>query len=120
MSPKRIVQVSLHLLLGIYAFFQMRITRKEVERISALGEDSYQSMVDAYRRRTTRRKLGALRDWEWKEGMRRVDCLGEGWWWWGVWVTYPYYNDGDDNLEGTPWRLNLGLVNPAYRNVINI
>ncbi|KAI6033509.1 hypothetical protein BKA83DRAFT_4486599 [Pisolithus microcarpus] len=28
----------------------------------------------------------------------------------GVWVTYPYHNDGDhDNLEGTPWRLNVEL-----------
>ncbi|KIK15282.1 hypothetical protein PISMIDRAFT_687393 [Pisolithus microcarpus 441] len=69
-------------------------------------------MVDAYRRRTTQRELGALRDWEWREGMRRVDCLGEGRWWWDEWVTYPYHNDGDHrNLDGTSWGLNLGLVN---------
>ncbi|KIK16052.1 hypothetical protein PISMIDRAFT_32402, partial [Pisolithus microcarpus 441] len=72
------------LLAGIYAFFQTRVTRAEVEGISALGEDNYQSIVDAYRRRTTQRELGASRDWEWRVGMRRVDCLGEGRWWWGV------------------------------------
>ncbi|KIK16036.1 hypothetical protein PISMIDRAFT_40307, partial [Pisolithus microcarpus 441] len=98
------------LLAGIYAFFQTRVTRAEVDCISSLGRDNYQAMVDAYRQRTTRRELGALRDWEWREGVRRVDCLGEGRWWWGVWVSYPYYNDGDDNLHGPPWRLHLGLV----------
>ncbi|KAI6033630.1 hypothetical protein BKA83DRAFT_1805288 [Pisolithus microcarpus] len=108
------------LLAGIYAFFQSRVTRAEVDRISSLGRDNYRSMVDAYRRRTTRRELGALRDWEWREGMRRVDCLGEGRWWWGAWLIYPYYNDGDDNLEGTPWRLHLGLMDSAHRNVIHI
>ncbi|KAI6033635.1 hypothetical protein BKA83DRAFT_276854 [Pisolithus microcarpus] len=108
------------LLAGIYAFFRTHVTRAEVDRISSLGRDNYRSMVDAYRRRTTRRDLGALRDWEWREGMRRVDCLGEGRWWWGVWVTYPYHNDGDDNLDGPPWRLHLGLVDSAHRNVINI
>ncbi|KAI6033647.1 hypothetical protein BKA83DRAFT_4042985 [Pisolithus microcarpus] len=108
------------LLAGIYAFFQTRVTRAEVDRISSLGRDNYRSMVDAYRRRTTWRDLGALRDWEWREGMRRVDCLGEGRWWWGVWVSYPYYNDGDDNLHGPPWRLHLGLVDPAHRNIIHM
>ncbi|KAI5991925.1 hypothetical protein EDD15DRAFT_2549481, partial [Pisolithus albus] len=98
------------LLAGIYAFLQTRVTRAEVDRISALGEENYQSMVDAYRRRTTRRELGALRDWEWREGVRRVDCLGEGRWWWGAWMTYPYHNDGDSNLDGPRWRLSLGLV----------
>ncbi|KAI6033618.1 hypothetical protein PISMIDRAFT_686581 [Pisolithus microcarpus 441] len=53
--------------------------------------------------------------------MRRVDCLGQGRWWSGVWVTYPYHNDdidGDgDNSDAMPWRLNLGLVDPAYRNI---
>ncbi|KAI5991870.1 hypothetical protein EDD15DRAFT_2197311 [Pisolithus albus] len=46
------------LLAGIYAFFQTRITRAEVDRISSLGRDSYRSMVDAYRWRTTQRDLG--------------------------------------------------------------
>ncbi|KIK12759.1 hypothetical protein PISMIDRAFT_120316, partial [Pisolithus microcarpus 441] len=92
------------LLADIYAFFQTRVTRAEVERISALGKDEYRSLVDAYRRRTTQRGLGVLRDWEWREGMKRVDCLGEGRWWWGVSVTYPYHNDDidGDNLDGMP------------------
>ncbi|KAI6033609.1 hypothetical protein PISMIDRAFT_32046, partial [Pisolithus microcarpus 441] len=75
------------LLAGIYAFFQTYLTRVEVEQISALGEDNYRSMMDAYRRRTTQRDLGALRDRKWRAGVRRVDCLGEGRWWWGAWVT---------------------------------
>ncbi|KAI5991931.1 hypothetical protein EDD15DRAFT_2274394 [Pisolithus albus] len=108
------------LLAGIYAFFQTRVTRAEVERISSLGEDNYRSMVDAYRRRTTQSDLGASRDWEWREGVRRVDCLGDGRWWWGAWVIYPYYNDGNSNLEGIPWRLLLGLMDSAHRNVIHI
>ncbi|KAI6100015.1 hypothetical protein EV401DRAFT_925360 [Pisolithus croceorrhizus] len=95
------------LLEGIYAFFQAHLTRAEVERISSLGEDNYRLLVDAYRKRTTQRQLGVLRDWEWREGMRRVDYLGDGRWWWGVWVTY--------NSDQT-WQLNLGLVNPAHRN----
>ncbi|KAI6120066.1 hypothetical protein EDD17DRAFT_1012609 [Pisolithus thermaeus] len=95
------------LLEGIYAFFQTHLTHAEVERISSLGEDNYRLLVDAYRKRTTQRQLGVLRDWEWREGMRRVDCLGDGRWWWGVWVTY--------NSNET-WQLNLGLVNPAHRN----
>ncbi|KIK18105.1 hypothetical protein PISMIDRAFT_31945, partial [Pisolithus microcarpus 441] len=105
--------ITIHdLLTGIYAFFQRHLMRAEVERISALGEDNYRSLVDAYRWRTTERELGVLRDWEWREGMRRVDCLGEGRWWWGVWVTYPYHDDNidGDNSDGMPWRLNLGLV----------
>ncbi|KAI6099001.1 hypothetical protein F5141DRAFT_404493 [Pisolithus sp. B1] len=31
-----------------------------------------------YTQTTTQRQLGVLRDWEWREGMRRVDCLGIG------------------------------------------
>ncbi|KAI6158320.1 hypothetical protein EDD17DRAFT_1012490 [Pisolithus thermaeus] len=95
------------LLEGIYAFFQTHLTRAEVERISSLGEDNYRLIVDAYRKRTTQRQLGALRNWEWREGMRRVDCLGDRRWWWGVWVTY--------NSDET-WQLNLGLVNSAHQN----
>ncbi|KAI6110779.1 hypothetical protein EDD16DRAFT_1710640 [Pisolithus croceorrhizus] len=95
------------LLEGIYAFFQTHLTRAEVEHISSLGEDNYRLLVEAYRNRTTQRQLGVLRDLEWREGMRRVDCLGDGRWWWGVWVTY--------NSDET-WQLNLGLVNSAHQN----
>ncbi|KAI6011122.1 hypothetical protein EDC04DRAFT_781420 [Pisolithus marmoratus] len=95
------------LLEGIYAFFQTHLTHAEVERISSLGQDNYRSLVDAYRRRTTQRQLGVLRDREWREGLRRVDCLGDRRWWWGAWVTY--------NSDGT-WQLHLGLMNSAQRN----
>ncbi|KAI6044122.1 hypothetical protein EDC04DRAFT_460943 [Pisolithus marmoratus] len=95
------------LLEGIYAFFQTHLTHAEVERISSLGRDNYRSLVDAYRRRTTQRQLGVLRDREWREGLRRVDCLGDERWWWGAWVTY--------NSDGT-WQLHLGLMNSAQRN----
>ncbi|KAI6094503.1 hypothetical protein F5141DRAFT_1015440 [Pisolithus sp. B1] len=104
--PER--RVTVHdLLEGIYAFFQTHLTHAEVEHISFLGEDNYRLIVDAYRNRTTQRQLGALRNWEWREGMRRVDCLGDRRWWWGVWVTY--------NSDET-WQLNLGLVNSAHQN----
>ncbi|KAI6140986.1 hypothetical protein BKA82DRAFT_3986522, partial [Pisolithus tinctorius] len=95
------------LLKGIYAFFQTRLARAEVEYIGSLGRDNYHLLVDTYQRRTTQRHLGVLRDWEWRDGMRMVDCLGDKTWWWGVWVTY--------NPNGT-WQLNLGLVNPTHRN----
>ncbi|KAI6141424.1 hypothetical protein BKA82DRAFT_3986199, partial [Pisolithus tinctorius] len=56
------------LLKGIHAFFQTRLARAEVERIVSLGRDNYHLLVDAYRRRTTQRHLGVLRDWEWRDG----------------------------------------------------
>ena len=94
---------------GIHTFFQMPLSRAEVDHISSLGRDNYSLLVEAYKRRTTDQRVGAgtgLRDWEWRQGLRRVDCLGDRRWWWGVWVTY--------NSNGT-WQLNLGLVNPAHR-----
>ncbi|KAI6011117.1 hypothetical protein EDC04DRAFT_2547489, partial [Pisolithus marmoratus] len=90
------------LLEGIYAFFQQPLTHTEVEHISSLGQDNYRLLVDAYRRRTTQRQLGVLRDREWREGLKRVDCLGDERWWRGAWVTR--------NSDGT-WQLNLGLRN---------
>ncbi|KAI5988931.1 hypothetical protein F5J12DRAFT_728026, partial [Pisolithus orientalis] len=95
------------LLKGIYAFFQTRLTRAEVEHISSLGPNNYGLLVDAYQRRTTQRHLGVLRDCEWREGTRRVDCVGDRKWWWGAWVTY--------NSNGR-WQLNLGLANPTHRD----
>ncbi|KAI6000268.1 hypothetical protein EDC04DRAFT_2584084, partial [Pisolithus marmoratus] len=95
------------LLEGIHAFFQTRLTHAEVEYISSLGQDNYRLLVDAYRRRTTQRRLGVLRDWEWREGLKRVDCLGDVRWWWGAWVTH--------NSDGT-WQLHLGLMNSTHRN----
>ncbi|KAL4064730.1 hypothetical protein V8B97DRAFT_1300688 [Scleroderma yunnanense] len=97
------------LLDGIHTFFQTPLTHAEVGHISTLGRDNYSLLVDAYRKRTTDPRVGAdtgLRDWEWRQGLKRVDCLGDRRWWWGVWVTY--------NSNGT-WNLNLGLVNPAHR-----
>ncbi|KAI5993982.1 hypothetical protein EDD15DRAFT_872235 [Pisolithus albus] len=41
--------------------FRTCVTRAEVDRISSFGRDNYQSIVDAYRRRTARRELGAQR-----------------------------------------------------------
>ncbi|KAI5996998.1 hypothetical protein EDD15DRAFT_2412655 [Pisolithus albus] len=49
---------------------ETHFTRAEAERTSALKEDHDGSLLDAYRRRTTRRELGALRDSEWREEMR--------------------------------------------------
>lgn len=98
------------LLGGIHAFFQTPLTRAEVDHISSLGHDNYRLLVDAYRTRTTDPRVRAgtgLSEWEWRQGLRRVDCLGDRRWWWGVWVTY--------NSNGT-WQLNLGLVNPAHRH----
>ncbi|KAI5991862.1 hypothetical protein EDD15DRAFT_2368619 [Pisolithus albus] len=75
-----VIPGSLHFLqpLQAYAFFRTHLTHAEAERISALGEDDYRSLVDECRQWTTERELGTLRDWEWKEGMRRMDCLREG------------------------------------------
>ncbi|KAI6140984.1 hypothetical protein BKA82DRAFT_2655103 [Pisolithus tinctorius] len=95
------------LLERIYAFFQTHLTAAEVEHISSLEPNNYGLLVDAYQRRRTQRRLGVLRDWEWREVMRRVDCLGDRRWWWEVWVTH--------NLNGI-WQLNLGLANPTHRN----
>ncbi|KAG6328873.1 hypothetical protein ID866_10216 [Astraeus odoratus] len=108
-EPERGETVTVRDLLdGIYAFFQIPLTRAEVEHISSLGTDNYHRLVDAYRKRTTENqpRVRGLREWEWRQGLRRVDCLGDRKWWWGTWVTY--------NSNGT-WHLNLGLVNPMHR-----
>lgn len=88
------------LLEGIYIFFQMHLSRAEVAYISSLGPEYYRLPLAAYQRRVAQRPSGVPRDRDGRDGIRRVDCLGDGRRWWGAWVTH--------NPNGT-WQLNLGL-----------
>lgn len=87
---------------AIYEYFQMRVGRREVERIShALGDpEIYEKMTDAMFQRCM--VTPALPGYEIKNGLKRIDCLGDATFFWGLYVTY--------NNDRT-WQLNLGLVN---------
>lgn len=88
----------------IYNFFQIPLSPPEVERICAAKPDNMQSLQAAFGKRIAAQP-GATHN-EWRMGLKRVDCLGDRRWWWGVWITY--------NWNKT-WQLNLGLINPAGR-----
>ncbi|KAF9218685.1 hypothetical protein BS17DRAFT_519681 [Gyrodon lividus] len=91
------------LLDAIYQYFQTPLTHPEVEYIKRLDRSNYHVLEDAYRHRCL--QSNALPGWEARQGLRRVDCLGDRKYWWGVWVSQ----------RGGSWWLNLGLINPAHR-----
>ncbi|KAF9234745.1 hypothetical protein BU15DRAFT_52219, partial [Melanogaster broomeanus] len=87
---------------AIYQYFQTPLTHPEVEYIRGLDRNNYHVLEDAYRRRC--RESTSLPGWEARQGLRRVDCLGDRKHWWGVWITQ----------QGGTWVLNLGLINLAH------
>lgn len=87
---------------GIYEYFQKRVGRRELDRMKELLGDERleEKMADAFYQRV--RVTPALPGYELKEGLKRVDCLGDRCLFWGLYVSY--------NEDGS-WQLNLGLVN---------
>ena len=87
---------------GVYEYFQKRVSRRELDRMKEmLGDEELEvKMADAFYQRIL--VTPALPGYELKKGLRRVDCLGDACFFWGLYVSY-----NDDNS----WQLNLGLVN---------
>ena len=87
---------------GIHGYFQKRVGRRELDRMKELLGDERleEKMADAFYQRVW--ITPALPGYELKEGLKRVDCLGDRCFFWGLYVSY---NDDDS------WQLNLGLVN---------
>jgi hypothetical protein len=87
---------------GIHGYFQKRVGKRELGRMKELLGDERleEKMADAFYQRV--RVTPALPGYELKEGLKRVDCLGDMCFFWGLYVSY-----NDDNT----WQLNLGLVN---------
>ena len=87
---------------GIFEYFQKRVGRRELDRMKEmLGDEQLEEkMAGAFYQRVL--ITPALPGYELKEGLKRVDCLGDACFFWGLYVSY-----NDDNT----WQLNLGLVN---------
>jgi hypothetical protein len=90
------------IMLAIHEYFQIRVGRRELDRISkALGDEKvYEKMADAMYQRCI--VTPALPGYEMRNGLKRIDYLGDTTFFWGLYVSY--------SEEGT-WQLNLGLVN---------
>ncbi|KAH9936942.1 hypothetical protein B0H21DRAFT_667347, partial [Amylocystis lapponica] len=86
-------------LLAIYEYYRRPMRRREVERVAGLGAENRTVLTEAYWARCAR--APALPGYEIERGVRRVDCLGRGTMFWGLWVTV--------NTDGT-WQMNLGVV----------
>jgi len=85
---------------GIFKYFQKRVGRRELDRMKEMvGDELEQKMAGAFYQRVL--VTPALPGYELKEGLKRVDCLGDACFFWGLYATY-----NDDNT----WQLNLGLV----------
>ncbi|GBE88009.1 hypothetical protein SCP_1202350 [Sparassis crispa] len=94
------------IVMAIYEYFQIRLSQDEVSYISALGSpQNYEKMVGSMYTRCM--ITPSLPGYEWSQGMRRVDCLGNSTKFWGLWVT-----ENDDDT----WQLNLGIL-PELRGV---
>ena len=87
---------------GIFEYFQKRVGRRELDRMKEMVGDEQleEKMAGAFYQRVL--VTPALPGYELKEGLKRVDCLGDACFFWGLYVSY--------NDDGT-WQLNLGMVN---------
>ena len=87
---------------GIFEYFQKRVGRRELDRMKGmLGDEQLEEkMAGAFYQRIL--VTPALPGYELKEGLKRVDFMGDACFFWGLYVSY---NDDDT------WQLNLGLVN---------
>lgn len=92
---------------GIYEYFQKRVGRRELNRMKEMVGDEQleEKMASAFYQRVL--ITPALPGYELKEGLKRVDCLGDACIFWGLYVSY--------NDDGT-WQLNLGLVSRRRRH----
>lgn len=84
---------------AIYDFFQTPLVWNEADAFKRDLPEAWQQMKRAFQRRC--REFPGLSEVEHRNGMRRVDCLGDRYMFWGLWVTH--------NLDGT-FQLNLGTV----------
>ena len=89
------------ILYAIYDYFQTPLTHAEVDFLSGLHPDNYPRLVDAWIARCN--VTPALPGFEARQGLKRVDLLGDKRCWWGCWIDI-------DQASGS-WYLNLGLVN---------
>lgn len=85
---------------AVYAFFHTPLTTHEARAIQDGFPTVWKRVCDAFQRRCEEH-LG-IADVEWNKGVRRVDCLGDAYMWWGMWVT--------ENRMGNTFQLNLGTV----------
>jgi hypothetical protein len=87
---------------SIFGYFQKRVGRRELDRMKEMAGDEQleEKMAGAFYQRVL--ITPALPGYELKKGLKRVDCLGDASFFWGLYVSY-----NDDNT----WQLNLGLVN---------
>ena len=90
---------------AIYDFFQRPLTQDEARVLERDVPAAWAEMTRAFTARC--REHPGLAEVEWKQGMRRVDCLGERYMFWGLWVSH--------NADGT-FQLNLGTA-PKPRGV---
>ncbi|KAI0365808.1 hypothetical protein BV20DRAFT_953601 [Pilatotrama ljubarskyi] len=86
---------------AIYDFFQVPITQEQANYMERTYPDVWKDCVEAFRTRCTRSQHIAIPVTEWRQGVKRVDCLGDRVKYWGMWATH--------NPDAT-WQLNLGLV----------
>lgn len=87
------------ILRAVHGFFEKRMSRDEVDKIKAMKEGNWERLVQAMAERC--RRAPGLAEYEWSQGLRRVDCLGENTAWGGLRVEY--------KEDGT-WQLRLTLV----------
>jgi hypothetical protein len=87
---------------GIFEYFQKRVGRRELDRMKEMVGDEQleEKMAAAFYQRVL--ITPALPGYELEQGLKRVDCLGDASFFWGLYVSY-----NDNNT----WQLNLGLVN---------
>ncbi|KAH7908530.1 hypothetical protein BJ138DRAFT_1103428 [Hygrophoropsis aurantiaca] len=89
-------------LTAIHDFFQTPLTLAEVQTIEGLSWGNGERLRQAFRKRVYENNSG-LSEYQWRQGLRRVDCLGDKKIFWGLWPTF--------NPDST-WHLNLGLISP--------
>ena len=84
---------------AIYDFFQTPLTHVEAHELKTHFPALWADMCRAFRKRCE--DVPAIPEVTWRQGMRRVDCLGDRILFWGMWVTH--------NPDRT-FYLNLGLI----------
>ncbi|RPD60226.1 hypothetical protein L226DRAFT_471623 [Lentinus tigrinus ALCF2SS1-7] len=92
---------------AVYEYFQQPLLPNEAAMIERDSPDAWRQMMTSFSKRC--RDAHGIADFEWRQGMRRVDCLGERHMWWGLWVTH--------NTANGTFQLNLGLI-PKRRNYV--
>lgn len=85
--------------LAIYNYFQTPVSSEEADAICTRRGLDFEDVIQTFAKRCA--KTFALPGYEWRQGLKRADFLGESTQLWGTWITY--------NADMS-WQLNLGLV----------